>query len=423
MLYDNAQLLELLALAWRKTGDDLFRRRAQETVAWLKREMIVDGGGFASSLDADSEGEEGKFYVWSPEEIVAVLGAEDAARFNQAYDVTPEGNFEGHNILNRLKSGSATADEENYLVPLRAKLLEARAKRVRPGLDDKVLADWNGLMIAALANAGAILNESTWIDLAKSAFRFVSESMTRDDRLGHSWRAGGLLFPGLSSDYGSMIRAALALHRATGEGAYLDRAVRWQALLEAHHADAEDGGYFLTADDGGELILRPNSTRDDAIPNPHAWTAQNLIRLSSAHRNNIPIGKDRSPVRKAAAARGSQSLRPRVALIRTGYAAASRRNRRDREPGQRSLRPRQPHNHSSQARSCARRTSPRFPRNIRPGQKSKRQRRGGSLRLPRRNLLAADQRSRKTRRRARGLSHSLLHCGLRALAPFPSVRM
>ncbi len=281
MLYDNAQLLELLALAWRRTGDDLFRRRAYETVEWLKREMIVEGGGFASSLDANSEGEEGKFYVWSSKEIEDVLGAEDAAFFSQAYDVTPDGNFEGHNILNRLKSGSATAEEEARLAPLRVKLLQARAPRVRPGLDDKVLADWNGLMIAALANTGAIFGEASWIELSKTAFRFVSESMTRDSRLGHSWRAGRLLFPGLSSDFGSMIRASLALHRVTGENSFLDRAVAWEALLEQHHADPETDGYFLTADDGGELILRPNSTRDDAIPNPHAWIAQNLTRLAA----------------------------------------------------------------------------------------------------------------------------------------------
>jgi uncharacterized protein YyaL (SSP411 family) len=281
MLYDNAQLLELLALAWRKTGDDLYRRRARETVEWLAREMVVEGGGFASSLDADSEGEEGKFYVWSLAEIEAVLGADDAAFFAAAYDITRDGNFEGHNIPNRLLSGSAMADEEARLVPLRVKLLEARAKRVRPGLDDKVLADWNGLMIAALANAGAMFDEPDWITLGARAFRFVSDSMTRNERLGHSWRAGGLLFPGLSSDYAAMIRAALALHRATGERAFLDHAVTWEALVETHHASPETGGYFLTADDADELILRPNATRDDAIPNPHAWMAQNLVRLTA----------------------------------------------------------------------------------------------------------------------------------------------
>jgi len=281
MLYDNAQLLELLALAWKKTGDDLFRRRAGETVEWLKREMIVEGGGFASSLDADSEGEEGKFYVWSLAEIETILGAGDAAFFAKAYDITRDGNFEGHNIPNRLLSGSASAEEEARLVSLRAKLLDTRAKRVRPGLDDKVLADWNGLMTAALAHAGAMFAEKEWIELGERAFRFVAISMTRSGRLGHSYREGTLLFPGLSSDYGSMIRAALALHNATGKFSYLESATEWERLLDKHYASPETGGYFLTADDGGELILRPNSTRDDAIPNPHGWMAQNLARLAA----------------------------------------------------------------------------------------------------------------------------------------------
>jgi uncharacterized protein len=278
MLYDNAQLLELLALAHARTGNDLFRRRAVETVGWLEREMMLPGGGFASSLDADSEGEEGKFYVWSLAELQQILRPDDAAFFAAHYDATLEGNFEGRVILNRLKHLPRSIDEKR-LVPLREKLLEVRAKRIRPDLDDKVLADWNGLMIAALANAGGLLGEKKWIELAARAFRFVAESMTRDDRLGHSWREGRLVFPGLSSDYGAMIRAAIALHQATGEGAYLDRAIAWSAALQRHHADPA-GGYFLSADDAEGLIVRLNVTIDDAIPNPNALQAQNLVRLA-----------------------------------------------------------------------------------------------------------------------------------------------
>ena len=170
-------------------------------------------------------------------------------------------------------------EDEKRLAPLRGKLLEARTKRVRPGLDDKVLADWNGLMIAALANAGGLLGEKKWIELAARAFRFVAESMSKEDRLGHSWREGRLLFPGLSSDYGAMIRAAIALHQATGVSAYLERALAWSAALERHHADPA-GGYFLTADDAEGLIVRLNVTIDDAIPNPNALQAQNLVRLA-----------------------------------------------------------------------------------------------------------------------------------------------
>ncbi|HEY8268200.1 MAG TPA: thioredoxin domain-containing protein [Xanthobacteraceae bacterium] len=279
MLYDNAQLLELLALAHASTGNELFRRRAAETVGWLEREMTLPGGGFASSLDADSEGEEGKFYVWSLAELQQILGAENTAFFATHYDATLEGNFESHVILNRLKGLPRSVADENRLTTLRENLLAARAKRVRPGLDDKVLADWNGLMIAALANAGGLLGEKKWIELAARAFRFVAESMSKKDRLGHSWREGRLLFPGLSSDYAAMIRAAIALHQATGQRLYLDCAIAWSNALERYHADPV-GGYFLGADDAEGLIVRLNVTIDDAIPNPNALQAQNLVRLA-----------------------------------------------------------------------------------------------------------------------------------------------
>src|SRR5262249_31689261 len=148
----NAQLLELLALAHQRTGNPLFRRRAEETVGWLAREMTTPDGAFCASLDADSEGEEGKFYVWSRAEIEQVLGTADAAFFVQHYDVTEGGNFEGHNILNHLKNLRRGNEDEARLAMLRDKLLIVRSNRIRPGLDDKVLADWNGMMIAALAN-------------------------------------------------------------------------------------------------------------------------------------------------------------------------------------------------------------------------------------------------------------------------------
>jgi uncharacterized protein len=325
MLYDNAQLLELLALAHLRTGDDLYRQRAEETVGWLAREMTTPEGAFSASLDADSEGEEGKFYVWSRDEIEQILGPRDAEFFARIYDVTPGGNFEGHNILNRLASltetkkseepaapaakdgppgnghsGDRTVPDADYLiaqkrradnvvrvVALREALLAARAKRVRPGLDDKVLADWNGLMIAALVNAGAMLREPSWIGMAKRAFAFVNEHMTRGDRLGHSWRAGKLLYPGLASDHAAMIRAALALHEATGAHEYLAAALTWQAALDRHYVNRETGGYYLTADDAEGLVVRPDSTVDEAIPNPVGLAAQNLVRLAMLTGDDI----------------------------------------------------------------------------------------------------------------------------------------
>ncbi len=294
MLYDNAQLLELLALAWQHSGIALFAERARETVGWLAREMVTGEGAFAASLDADSEGEEGKFYVWSLAEIEAVLGA-DAADFAAQYDVTLEGNFEEHNILNKLKqlprsmregwqaafAAERGPDAAARFSMLRGKLLKEREKRVRPGLDDKVLADWNGLMIAALVNAGVLLDEPSCLTMARHAFDFIAQQMTRGDRLGHSWRQGQLLLPGLASDYAAMIRAALALYEATGEGAFLERALVWQRELDTHYADRETGAYFLTADDAGDLVVRPHSTADDATPNANGLEAGNLIRLAA----------------------------------------------------------------------------------------------------------------------------------------------
>jgi hypothetical protein len=280
MLYDNALLLELLGLAYQRSGRELFRARARETVDWLVREMTTEGGAFCASLDADSEGEEGKFYVWSLAEITEVLGPQNAEFFAAHYDVTRGGNFEGHNILNRLNDLPRNMEDEAALAPLRQKLLSARAKRVRPGLDDKVLADWNGLMVAGLVNASLAFGEPSWIQIAARAFLFVDAKMGRGDRLGHSWRDGRLLFPGLASDHAAMIRAALALHEATGESGYLERALEWQAGLDRHYANPQTGGYFLTADDAEGLVVRPNSTADEATPNPNALAAQNLVRLA-----------------------------------------------------------------------------------------------------------------------------------------------
>ncbi len=281
MLYDNAQLLEMLALAFQHSGNTLFRQRAAETVEWLAREMTTPEEAFSASLDADSEGEEGKFYVWSKDQIEEALGLDDAAFFVQHYDVSEGGNFEGHNILNRSKSLPRSKEDETRLTMLRPRLLMLRSKRVRPGLDDKALADWNGLMIAALANAGAMLGEPGWVEMGARAFDFIARSMTKGDRLGHSWRDGRLLYPAMASDFANMIRAALALYEATGRRNYLDQAVTWQQAFDANYANPDNGGYFLTAADAEGLVVRPASTSDDATPNPNSIAAQNLVRMAA----------------------------------------------------------------------------------------------------------------------------------------------
>ena len=279
MLYDNAQLLDLLGRAWSDTGAPMFRSRIEETVAWLAREMTLPGGAFAASIDADSEHEEGRFYVWSAAEIEEVLGP-DYEAFAAAYDVRPEGNWEGKTILNRSADRSRwDRDRELRFARDRARLLERRAGRVRPATDDKVLADWNGAMIHALVVTGRRLNRPEWIDRAVAAYRFVAAEMGYGDRLGHAWRDGRLVRPGLSSDLVHMARAALALAETLGPDPWLADALRWMTTLETHHADPA-GGWFLTADDAEALIVRPASTSDDATPNPIAIGLDNCIRLA-----------------------------------------------------------------------------------------------------------------------------------------------
>ena len=280
MLYDNALLLDLLTEVWRETQSPLFKLRVAETVDWIAREMIADGGGFAASLDADSEGEEGKFYVWGLDEILDVLGPEEGHTFADAYDVTVDGNFEGHSILNRLSSLPLKSDEEEQrLSSARAKLLAARAKRVRPGWDDKVLADWNGLMIAALARASLIFDRPQWLELAERAFNFVVTRMTEEGRLRHAWRAGVAKAPATASDYANMTWAALRLHEATGEQRYYEQARTWTEMLDRHYWIEGQGGYATSADDTLDVIARLRPGADDATPNANAIQMANLIAL------------------------------------------------------------------------------------------------------------------------------------------------
>ncbi|WP_230531699.1 thioredoxin domain-containing protein [Microvirga roseola] len=280
MLYDNAQLLELYALAYAETGRALFRDAAAGIVAWLEREMVTPEGAFASSLDADSEGIEGRFYVWSLSEIREVLGGEDAAFFAKVYDVSEHGNWEETNIPNRLISGEAPPAIEERLAGMRQKLLERRSTRVRPGLDDKVLADWNGLMISALIRSAPLLSRPDWIGLAERAYRFIRETMTRDDKLGHSWRGGSLIFPGFALDHAAMMRAALALFEATSEASYLRDAHTWRDVLLSEFMVAETGALAMTAQGADPLVVHPQPTHDDAVPNANGVFAEALVRLA-----------------------------------------------------------------------------------------------------------------------------------------------
>ncbi|MGE5260123.1 MAG: thioredoxin domain-containing protein [Actinomycetota bacterium] len=281
MLYDNAQLIELMTESWREQNLKLFAQRIAETVDWLLREMVVEGGGFAASLDADSEGEEGKFYIWSLAEISNILGENDVRLFAEIYGVTAEGNFEGHNILNRLDAIELRNEAtERHLAEMRAKLFTRRASRVRPGFDDKVLADWNGLMIAALAKAADTFDKPRWLAAAEAAFAFVSTRMVSNGRLMHAYRAGNAKAPATANDYANMIRAALTLANVTGERTYIGRAREWTQILDEHYWANDLGGYFYVADDTSDLIVRPLSGQDEATPNANGTMVSNLMALT-----------------------------------------------------------------------------------------------------------------------------------------------
>ena len=285
MLYDNALLLELMTEVWQETRDPLLAERARETVDWVLGDMRVSEGdartaAFASARDADSEGEEGRYYVWMEAEIDACLGT-DAAPFKAAYDVGPTGNWEGRTILNRSQNPTAgNADAEDHLARCRERLLSQRALRVAPLRDDKALADWNGLMITALAFAGRVFDQPAWSAAARDAFAFVRQRMVKDGRLGHSWRQGKLRHPAVLDDYANMSRAALVLFELSGERDYLDQAVAWVAIAKHHYWDDQEGGFFLAADDTPNLISRTKTAFDNATPSGNGTMVEVLARLA-----------------------------------------------------------------------------------------------------------------------------------------------
>ncbi len=249
MVSDNAQIIEMMTALWQHNRNGICRERVEETIGWLLREMRV-GDGFASSLDADSDGEEGKYYVWSEAEIDAVLKGTFVQRFKEAYSVTREGNFNGNNILHRINSKASyplPEADEALLARQRGLLLAARQQRNAPIRDDKLLADANGMVITALANAGAAFQRPEWINAAVVAFDFVVKSLGEGDTLCHTWRAGKRGHMGFADDYAHMARAALTLWEVTGEKRYLDRAIAWAQILTDKFWDQGSGGYFFSS--------------------------------------------------------------------------------------------------------------------------------------------------------------------------------
>ena len=288
MLYDNGLLVPVYAEAWQITGDEFYLRPIRETLDWIIREMTAPNGGFYSAVDADSEGEEGKFYVWSEQEIVSILGAEDAAVFNRFYNVTRQGNFEGHNILNmtdaseKMLRETTDDDFEEKLSEMRRKLYDERLKRIPPLTDDKILTSWNGLALTAFCKGYQITGDQRYLDAAGRNADFVLEEMFRDDRLTHSYREGRHSTGEFLEDYAYYIRGLLDLFETDQSR----DSHRWIELAQELASNAvelfmDDAGVFYLRPDGqDDLIVRPRDEFDGSIPAPGSIMIENLFKLN-----------------------------------------------------------------------------------------------------------------------------------------------
>ncbi len=275
MLYDNAQLPRVYLHAWQVTGQPFFRAIAEETLDYVLREMTDPAGGFYATQDADSEGQEGKFFVWTPAEIRAVLGTA-ANAFMAAYGVTERGNFEGQNILEFV----GDVDRRAEWAEARHKLFAAREKRVRPGRDDKVLTSWNGLMLAALAEAARVWGRDDYRQAAERNADFLLRELRCDDgRLLHTWKDDAARQNGFLEDYAHLIEGLLALYQATFAPRWYAAARELAEAMIAHFSDPQ-GGFYDTSDDHETLIARPRDLQDNAAPSGNALAATVLLKLA-----------------------------------------------------------------------------------------------------------------------------------------------
>jgi uncharacterized protein len=290
MLYDNSLLALCYAEAFEATGRDSYADAACTTLDYLCRDMRDSLGGFHGSEDADSEGEEGRYYVWTPNEVAAVLGPAAAATFCRVYDVTEAGNFEGRNILHLARPveiearmlGRETQALAADLAESRAKLLAARNARVRPGRDDKVLVAWNSLAIEALARAGAILRKHRYVEVAAAAARFLLDHARGDDgRLRRYWRQGRMKGDGFLDDYAGLANALITLYETDGAAMWLDEARGIADAIRARFGDAEHGGFFYLSSDSEPLLVRKRPILDNPTPSGNGLAASLLLRLAS----------------------------------------------------------------------------------------------------------------------------------------------
>ncbi|MEM7032699.1 MAG: thioredoxin domain-containing protein [Chloroflexota bacterium] len=289
MLYDNALLARLYLHAYQVTKNVTFRRIVEETLDYVVREMMDESGGFYSTQDADSEGEEGKFFVWAPEEILTILGPDKGQRFCTAFDVTTGGNWEGQSIL-RIKKPLADIAADLGLAPdalsqelsnSRETLYEHREKRIKPARDEKIITSWNGLMLAAFAEAGRVLDRPDYLDVAEKNANFILNALMKEGRLLRTWKAGRAKLMGYLEDYAFMADGLLALYQSTFSEQWFTAAQDMTEIMLAHFRDSENGGFFDTADDHEQLVVRPKSLQDNAIPSGNSMAIRVLLHMAS----------------------------------------------------------------------------------------------------------------------------------------------
>jgi hypothetical protein len=295
MLYDNGLLARVYLHAYQMVGEEELRDIVTSTLDYVLEDLRGPEGGFYSARDADSEGEEGTFYLWTPEEVTAVLGEEGAALFLRAYDVTPSGNFEGKNILHLPRGMDSLAQSEGCppgelarrLAEGRARLLAARERRDPPFRDEKVLTSWNSFVLRALAEAGACLGREDYLDAARENAHFLLGSLRQDRRLHRSWKAGESKIPGFLEDYAGLGNALLALYEATLEPRWLVEARELAEQVLDLFWDEELGLFFDSARDGEELVVRPREAMDSATPSGNSLALELLLRCSALFGKKI----------------------------------------------------------------------------------------------------------------------------------------
>ena len=305
MLYDNALLARLYLHAFQITGKPLYRRITEETLDYVLREMTDSGGGFYSAQDADSEGEEGKFFVWTPEEIMDVLGEEDGRVFSGYFGVTSNGNFEGKNILNVPRDPEAFAAEhqldpeqlDGIVARGRTKLLEVRDLRVHPLLDDKVLASWNGLMLRSFAEAGAVLGRADYLEAAVKNAEFLTTVMCPQGRLLRTYRNGEAKLLGYLEDYSCVADGLIALYEATLDLRWLENAVAMADSMIELFWDEATGGFYDTGSDHEALVIRPRDVFDNAQPCGGSVASDALLKLAVFTGNDDYAAKAAVPLR------------------------------------------------------------------------------------------------------------------------------